>query len=127
VALFAVSKGQHNRLIELFTLDEFDKDTLLDKMNQIKQNQEKDERELGLIKQTLSKLHETEKVELALPEFCADIIPRIEGCTFDDKRTAFAILKLTGCVKDGQADFNTVVPFKLLDSYHHWTNMGITT
>ncbi len=120
-------KGQHERLIDLFTLDEFDKDTLLDKMNRVKLSRANDECELASLKLTLSQLHETEKVELALPDFCADIIPRIENCTFDDKRTAFAILKLKGLARDGQVDFKTVVPFKVLQSYDHWTNIGMTT
>ena len=86
--------GQERRLMSVLRLDVVKSDIVLDELNQMKKEQEADNKRLSSLTQTKNYIEKMIDLEVHLKQLCADIAPDLDNCTYQDKRNAYTYLDL---------------------------------
>ena len=107
-------KGQERRLMSVLRLDVVSSDVVLDEVNQMKQERERDEAMLKSLCQTRDNLSRITDMESHLKELCARIIPDLDNCTNQDKKDAYTFLDLKVSATPEGADIKGFIDSKLL-------------
>jgi site-specific DNA recombinase len=107
-------KGQERRLMSVLRLDVVSSDVVLDEVNQMKQERERDEAMLKSLCQTRDNLSRMTDMESHLKELCARVIPDLDNCTNQDKKDAYTFLDLKVSATPEGADIKGFIDSKLL-------------
>jgi hypothetical protein len=86
--------GQHKRMIDLLAVDEFSKDDVLDKINQIKADKQADEARISELLQAKEKLRQLQDATIQLDQWYATARENIENADNETKRLAFEMLDI---------------------------------
>lgn len=86
--------GQERRLMGALRLEVGTPDIVLDELNQMRKEQETDNKRLASLLQAKESIANAGNFEAKLKELCDRIVPDIENCTNQDKKDAYTYLDL---------------------------------
>jgi seryl-tRNA synthetase len=101
---------QEKRLITLFRYGEINKDSILDELNQLKEDRQADEEQLAQYSYTREQLARLANTEIKLNEFCERVHQNLGNCTIEDKRLALDALDIKIIATPDRIDIQGVIP-----------------
>jgi site-specific DNA recombinase len=104
---------QEKRLVKLFRYEEIAEDSLLDELNQLKQDRKTDEERLAQLQQSREQLTKIANAEIKLNEFCERVRQNLEKCTFQEKRLALDALDIKVVATQQGIDIKGSIPIKV--------------
>lgn len=100
------------RAIELFTIEQVNKDIVLDRLNEIRREQKAVEEErvqLDALDERLKSLSDT---AVNLSDLCKRMSKRLDSCSFEEKRLALKALDIRVTVTQEKVDIKAALPIK---------------
>jgi len=104
---------QEKRLVKLFRYEEIAENSLLDELNQLKQDRITDEERLAQLQQAKGQLTRLANTEIKLNEFCEGVRQNLEQCTLQDKRLALDALDIKVVSTQQGIDIKGNIPIKI--------------
>ncbi len=102
--------AQEKRLIKLFRYEEISQDSILDELNQLKNDRQADGEKLANFCQAKEQLAKLAKAEMKLNEFCQRVRQNLSQCTFADKRLALEALDIKVIATPEQVEVKGTIP-----------------
>jgi site-specific DNA recombinase len=104
---------RRSNLLPAIEIDGFDKDEILDRLNNLKQQRGQDEERLTQLLQLKANLSRLTTAKPNLSEVSKALIARLENCTPDDKHLALEMLDIQVYATADKIEINGVVPVAL--------------
>lgn len=102
--------GQKRRLLQAFKINGFEKDDILDELNQLQQDKDRDLKRHSELKQSRATLVSLAQVEVKLTALCKNSSYNTENCSAQDKKQAFDMLDIKVYASSDRLDIKGVIP-----------------
>jgi site-specific DNA recombinase len=102
--------GQKRRLLQAFKIDGFEKDDIVDELNQLKRTKESDLKKLDELKQARATLVSLAQAEVKLTAFCQNANYNLENCSSENKKLAFDMLDMKAYASPEHLEIKGVIP-----------------
>ena len=103
---------QEKRLIELFRYGELNRDNILDELNTLKQERQKDKETLVSYCQTRERLANLKKAEVKLVEYCQQLKKDLDNASYEEKREILDMLAIRITATREAVDIQGVIPIE---------------
>jgi len=107
---------EERELLSLFRHKEIDRDCLLDEINQLKKEQERDEQRLTELTHNKEVLSDMRDMEVKLTEYCQTVTMNLSNCDFETKRLALKALGIKVTASSGIIDIQGAIPIEIKDT-----------
>lgn len=102
--------SEEKRLIKLFRHGEIDENSILDELNQLKNERKEDEAVLAQYNETKRQLDNLIDAEVKLNEYCERVKQNLANSSFEQKRLALDALSIQIMATPGQVDIKGIIP-----------------
>jgi site-specific DNA recombinase len=106
-------KADERSLLSLFRHKEIDRNTLLDEINQLKEDREGDEQRLTEFTQSKERLAELVNSEIKIAEYCSNVARNLADCSYENKRLALDALQVKVVATKDEFQINGVLPIEV--------------
>jgi site-specific DNA recombinase len=106
-------KADERSLLSLFRHKEIDRDTLLDEINQLKEDREGDEQRLTELTQSKESLAELVNSEIKITEYCSNVARKLADCSYENKHLALDALQIKVVATKDDFQINGVLPIEV--------------
>ena len=104
--------AQEKRLVQLFRYGEFNRDNILDELNSLKNELQKDSKTLEDYSETKERLSNLKTAQIRLAEYCQQLKRNLENASYQEKREILDMLAIRVTATTESVDIQGVIPLE---------------